>query len=192
VINPRLQLGFSLEGVWQRGMLATPFHRVYIAGESLPRVERLPLNRFKLPLSIRAHYFLGNWLVIRSFYRFYYDSFDIMAHSFSLETPVKFSPFFSVFPFYRYHHQGAARYFAPFQMHLPESGFFTSDYDLSGFFSQKIGVGLHFAPLYGIGRFRTGKQRISLFEDIDIRYAYYWRSNGLKAHIWGLNLGFKL
>ena len=192
VINKKLQLGLSLEGIYQQGMLATPFHRVFFLDDFLPKVEKLPTWRLKLPVSIRGNYFLTDWLVMRSFYRYYWDSFGVRAHSAQLELAFKPNPFFSIYPSYRFHTQTASRYFAGFNRHPDDAVFFTSDYDLSAFHSHKIGLSLYYSPLYGIGRFRLGAHRIGLFDEVELRYAQYWRSNGLESFMLGLQLGLKL
>lgn len=190
IINPRLQISLTAEWVAQFGLLSTPFHRVYFQHQDVPRIERLPQQRFKYPLGIQAHYFLGDYLIIRSYYRAYFDSFGVNAHTFNLETPIKLSPFFSVYPFYRYHTQRAARYFAPFAQHVAEAEFYSSDFDLSALQSHKIGLGISYAPLYGLAGFKLG--RPGRWRGLDLRYARYLRSDGLSSHSITLDLGFRL
>jgi hypothetical protein len=155
-------------------------------------VEKLPLQRVKIPISLRANYYLTDWLVARGFYRLYWDTFGIRAHSSQLELAIKPSPFLSLYPSYRFHIQSASTYFQPFQAHAVDASFFTSDYDLSTFHSHKLGLSLFYKPLYGIGRFKLGQKRIGLFDELEVRYARYWRSNGLESFLLGLQLGFKL
>lgn len=192
VINQKLQIGISSDFVLQQGMLATPFHRVYFMDEVLPRVENLPLNRFKWPTSLRVNYYVTDWLVARGFYRYYWDTFGINAHSSQLELAIKPSPFLSFYPSYRFHIQSASQYFQPIRMHASDAAFFTADYDLSAFHSHKLGLSLYYKPLYGIGRFKLGAQRVGLFDEIELRFARYWRSNGLESFLFGLQLGFKI
>lgn len=66
VVSKRMQLLLSIEPAYQEGLLSTPFHRVYFTDNTL-KVEKLPGQRAKLPMSLRANYFLGDKLVIRSF-----------------------------------------------------------------------------------------------------------------------------
>lgn len=190
VINPRLQLSFSLETVYQNGLLSTPFHRVFFSPDSLPTVEKFPSYRWKLPLSLRLHYFLGDQIVFRGFYRYYWDSFGIRSHTGSLEIPVKIGPFFSIYPFYRYHTQSGARYFRAFAEHESGSRFYTSDFDLSGLHSHRIGLGINWSPLYGLARLRL--KRIAVFKTIALRFSYYQRSDGLEAYVLGLNMSWQL
>jgi hypothetical protein len=190
VINKRLQASFSGELVFQQGLLSTPFHRVYFADESMPKIEKLPTIRLKYPLGVRLNYYAMDFLILRFYYRFYYDSFQILAHTASLETPFKLGPFLSIYPYYRFHWQGAAAYFAPFQQHLSTAEFYTSDYDLSGFYSQKYGIGFSYSPIYGVFRYKQKNGRVSMLKSIDLRYANYRRSDGLGSAALSLDLGF--
>lgn len=190
IINQRLQASFSSELVVQQGLLSTPFHRVYFEGLELPRIERLPGFRIKYPLGVRISYFPMDFMILRGYYRFYYDSFNILAHTSSLEIPLKIGPFFSVYPFYRIHYQRQAQYFATFGAHLPEDEFYTSDFDLSTFHSHKLGGGVSISPVYGIARFRQKSGRMGQLKNIDLRYSIYRRSDGLSSFIGSVDLGF--
>ncbi|WP_114778284.1 DUF3570 domain-containing protein [Botryobacter ruber] len=193
VINQKIQASLSADLVYQSGLLSTPFHRVYFRGMELPRVEQLPDTRLKYPVGLRVNYYLNDYLTTRFFYRFYTDSWGITANTFELETPVKFGPFFSVYPFYRFHLQTAAAYFAPFQEHSLREEFYTSDYDLSGFSSHKTGLGLRYSPLMGIKSFGLPfTKHKSIFKGIELHFGSYWRSDGLKAYIISTDLGFTL
>lgn len=193
VINQRLQIALASDIVYQQGLLSTPFHRVFFRGVTQARIENLPTRRIKVPLSIRANYFLSDFFVLRTYYRFYYDDFEIMAHTASLELPIKLGNIFSIYPHYRYHTQTAATWFAPFAEHVETERFYTSDYDLSAFDSHNYGIGLSFAPIYGISRFRVNSQgRLGFFKSIDLRYSRYQRSDGLSAFSLGLDFAFRL
>ncbi len=191
VLNPRLQASITGELVVQQGLLSTPFHRVYFDQDLLPDIERLPGLRIKYPIGLRINYFPLDFMVLRSYYRFYYDSWNLMAHTLSLEVPLKPGPFFTLFPYARIHHQQAARYFAPFAVHSSQQEFYTSDYDLSGFTSYKLGMGFRYAPAYGLFRFKTGKGKVPMLRSIELRGAIYRRSDGLSSWTAGLNLGWE-
>ncbi|TGE24541.1 DUF3570 domain-containing protein [Hymenobacter aquaticus] len=197
VLTQRLQISVSTELVYQKGLLSTPFHRVYFQGSTgalgEAKVEALPGSRFKYPVGLRLSYYASDLLLVRGFYRFYNDDFGIQAHTLEVETPVKLTPFFVLYPFYRYHTQTAANYFAPYLQHRPSEQYYTSDYDLSGFSANKVGLGLRYSPVYGIGRFKTPfKGRIAQFKALDLRYAYYRRSTDLTANIFSADFSFIL
>ncbi len=193
VINKRLQMSISGEAIYMDGLLSTPFHRVYFADQTRPDIERLPDTRLKIPVGIRANYFPFDNLIVRSYYRFYWDDFGINAHTMSIETPIKIGTTFTLYPFYRYHTQTAADYFAPFKVHTTAEQFYTSDYDLSALSSHKIGLGFGFSPLYGITRVKMPfSKKAWVMDKLQVRTAYYSRSTGLNSFLVSLDLGFKI
>lgn len=173
-INRRMTLGVYPGLSYQVGELATPFHRVYFADGS-KRVENLPGNRLKIPLGIQLNSFLGSHWILRTYYRFYWDDFGIVAHTFSIESPYKVTRLLTVTPFVRIYTQTKADYFEPYARHDITEQYYTSDYDLSHFTSYKIGVGIRYAP------FNTRK--FVTFKDVELRYSLYKRSDGLLAHM---------
>ena len=197
VLTQRLQASISTELVAQNGLLSTPFHRVYFkeTGGALgtARTERLPDQRLKYPVGLRLNYYATDLVQLRGYYRFYNDNFGITAHTFELEAPVKVTPFFVLYPFYRYHTQTAADYFAPYLAHSTADQYYTSDYDLADFSANKFGLGFRYSPVYGIGRFKVPfGGRVAKFKALDIRYAYYRQSTGLTANLISADLSFTL
>lgn len=190
VINQRMQFSLSGEAIYMQGLLSTPFHRVYFQNQLKSDIERLPDTRLKIPIGLRLNYFPIDFMVVRSYYRFYTDNWGLRAHTVSLETPLKIKDWLTISPFFRYHTQSAADYFAPFAEHLTEEQFYTSDYDLSTLTSKKFGIGFRIAPTYGIGRFKMTKKKLFMFKELNFRTAYYQRSTGLNAFIGSVNLSF--
>jgi len=182
VINKRLQASVMADVVFQNGYLGLPFHRVYF-NDGTVHVENLPVNRFKIPLGVRINYFLGDNIVIRSYYRYYQDDWGLTAHTASLEVPVKISPFFSISPFYRYYVQTAAKYFQPYEMHTTKDEYYTSNYAYSAFTSQFFGAGLRIAPPNGV--FGTH------LNTLEIRYGHYTQTTSLMSDVISVNLKFK-
>ncbi len=183
VINQRLQFALLADVGYQQGLLATKYQRVYFTNNA-EYAENLPGHRFKLPVGLRASYFLDDRIVLRLFYRYYADDWGISGHTTNVEIPVKISPFISVSPFYRYYVQTAARYFAPYKEHVPSETFFTSDYDLSSFNSHFFGANIRLTPKKGM----FGYTRFAMLE---IRYGHYLRSTGLVADAVTVNAQFK-
>ncbi len=212
VLTKKLQVSFSAEVVLQNGLLSTPFHRVFfddgvdvnglstieiLRSNKLRKVENLPRSRTRIPLGFRMNYFINDLFVFRGYYRFYTDDFNIAGHTFSIDLPVKISPYLSVTPFYRYHTQTASSYFKPFGETDLNAEFFSSDYDQSAFNSNKYGIGIRYAPLYAIGEFKTPftkktKNKFTRFKAIEVRYAYFDRSDGLNASIISFDLSFNM
>ena len=188
ILNRRTTLAVSTGVSYQQGLLSTPFHRVYFPGEELPRIERLPGRRWQWPISLRLHYFAGGSLVTRFFYRYYLDGFGIQAHSLELELPMKLNPSFTFIPVYRYHRQIASHYFQPYLGHQPDATFYSSDFDLSGFNSHKMGVGMQFSPAR---RWRwPGRKSRGELTSISLRVAHYRRSDGLRAWMGSMMWGW--
>lgn len=190
VVTKRLQFALSGEVIYMEGLLSTPFHRVYFSDTATPDIERLPSTRLKIPLSIRLNYYANEYLVIRSYYRFYSDDFGVTGHTASLELPIKLNQSFSISPFARYHTQQGSKYFAPFQEHLSTDPFYTSDYDLSTLSSTKVGLAVGYHPVFGLANGRLLNRNIA-FKAIELRVAYYTRDTGLTAYIGSLNFKFQ-
>jgi hypothetical protein len=182
VINSRMQGSIGVDLVYQEGYLGLPFHRVYF-NTGKDTIENLPSQRFKLPIGLRLNSFLGDRIIIRTYYRFYIDSWGLMSNTASIEVPVKITPFFSLSPFYRYYVQTAANYFAPYMKHSENEQYYTSNYALAAFQSNFFGLGIRLAPPNGI-----------LFKDLsalEIRYGHYTQTTDLVSNIVSLNLKFK-
>jgi hypothetical protein len=182
VINTRLQGSLLLDLVEQEGYLGLPFHRVYFK-DGVDSIEKLPSNRFKLPLGLRVNYFLGDNLILRGYYRFYTDSWGILSHTASLEASYKVTPFFSITPFYRYYVQTSANYFAPYEVHLESDAFYTSNYAYAAFHSSFFGGGIRLAPPKGIFD--------SHLKMLEIRYGHYTQTTDLVSDVISLNLQFR-
>ena len=190
VLNKRMQFSLSGEAIYMQGLLSTPFHRVYFQNQLKSDIERLPDTRLKVPVGLRFNYFPVDFMVVRSYYRFYTDNWGITAHTMSLETPLKVKDWLTISPFARFHTQNAADYFAPFAAHSTEEQFYTSDYDLSTLTSKKFGIGFRIAPTYSISRFKVTKKKLFMFKELNLRTAYYQRSTGLNSIIGSVNLSF--
>ncbi len=183
IVNENFQLLFQADIVTQQGYLSLPFHRVYFNDGSVHQ-ENLPDSRFKLPLAVRASYFLGDNIIIRAYYRYYTDDWKLTSHTADIEVPVKISPFLSLSPFYRYYTQSAIKYFKPYGVHAGLEEFYTSNYDLSKFNSNFFGLGIRLAPPNGV----FGIKHLNMLE---IRYGHYDRSTNLASDIVSINLKYK-
>ena len=187
VVNQRLQVSILTDIGYQTGLLGTAYQRVYFGDNGNNAYsEKLPDNRFKLPVGLRANYFLGDKFILRSFYRFYTDSWNLTAHTAELEILYKITPFVSVAPFYRFYSQSGVDYFKPYKEHLlsDNSEFYTSDYDLSKFTSHLFGLNFRMVSANGL----MGVKKLNV---VELRYSYYNRSTDLTSHLITLALKFK-
>ncbi|HKH62822.1 MAG TPA: DUF3570 domain-containing protein [Flavitalea sp.] len=183
IINKNLQLMLEGEVVYQEGWLGLPFHRVYFMDNSV-HIEQLPSSRIKVPIGLRANYFLGDKIILRGWYRFYKDDWNISSNTLQLETSIKLSPFLSVTPFYRFYQQTAAEPFAPYAIHTATDKYYTSNYDLSKFDSHFFGAGFRMAPPSGVFN-------IQHLNAMEIRYGHYRKNIDMNANIISLHIKFK-
>lgn len=187
IVNKNFQIMFLADVITQQGYLSLPFHRVYFNDSTGPtdsNQESLPDTRLKIPLAIRASYFLGDDVIIRAYYRYYTDDWKLTSHTANIEIPVKLSPFFSLSPYYRYYTQSAIKYFKGYKEHGGTEEFYTSNYDVSQFNSNFFGMGLKFSPLKGV----LGMKH---FHTLEMRYGHYTRSTNMVSNIVSINIKYK-
>ncbi|HAN17045.1 MAG TPA: hypothetical protein DCQ24_00100 [Bacteroidales bacterium] len=185
VLSKNLQTLFALDLVFQQGLLSTPYQRIYFSDiedsfiedfQLADAIELLPDTRLKVALGNRMSYYINEYIVLRSFYRYYFDDWGIISHTASLEIPVKFADKFTLYPSYRYYSQTAADYFAPYEKHVSTERFYTSDYDLSGFYANQYGFGITYTDI-----FTNSHIWIFGLKSIDLKLNYYERDTGFNA-----------
>jgi hypothetical protein len=178
-INNKNLLAFFPGFTYQSGLLSTPFQRVYFKNNE-ERVENLPDKRIEIPLGIQLNSFVGQKTILRNYYRFYWDDFGIIAHTFNIEFAIKLSTGFTLTPMLRIYTQKGSSFFKPYHEHDSLQTFYTSDYDLSSFQSFEPGLETRFASI--------GKSSEPRY--VSLRYNFYKRSDGLHAHILTLSAEF--
>jgi len=187
VVNQNLQFSLFLDVLQQQGLLSTPYQRVYFADKAnyyinefqlADDIERLPDTRFKVPVGARFNYYINQWLVLRTYYRYYTDDWGVSAHTANIELPIKLNDKFTVFPMYRYYTQTAADYFAPYDAHSSTEKYYTSDYDLSKFDAHQYGAGIIYTDI-----FTKAHIWAMGIKSVELRYNHYNRSDGLDANI---------
>lgn len=183
VLNQRMQIALLTDAVVQQGYLGLPFYRTYFNDGSV-HIENLPDFRFKLPLGFRMNYFLGDRVILKSYYRYFMDNWGVKSHTVSFEAPFKITPFVSISPFYRYYVQTAANFFAPYGVHTAADKYYASDYDYAAFSSNYEGFNLRLAPTNGVFGAKG-------FTALELRYGHYRQTTGLLANSISMNLSFK-
>ena len=172
-----VELAFSS----QSGFLSTPFHEVILAPtEAFPEgervAERLPDQRDRMAVALSLQHAFSPKVVQRFYVRFYDDDFGIQAQTVEAETHfrVPWGREAWIFPILRFHTQSESDYFGLPGTSTRETPFFTADRDLSGFDSQKYGIGLRLAF-----ERRTGWLRF--LRGFETRVTTYSRDDGLDA-----------
>ncbi|MFV8343245.1 DUF3570 domain-containing protein [Flavobacterium sp. XS2P39] len=208
VLSKKMQFSIFFDVLQQQGLLSSPYNRIYFADKAnyyigqpqyisnyespsnvgvyklADDIERLPDSRFKLPLGARLNYYISERFVVRTYYRFYTDNWDIQSHTASIELPVKLSDKFTIFPMYRYYTQVASKYYAPYETHISTQEFYTSDADLATFNAHQYGFGINYTDIFtGAKIWKFG------LKNIDFRFNHYRRSDDLTANI--ATIGFK-
>jgi len=202
ILSQSTQFSIFTDLVMQKGWLANPMQRVYFADKpnfyignalSIPYytsyrnndvfqladdIERLPDSRIKLPIGVRLNQYINEHIVLRTYYRYYFDDWGVFSHTANVEIPIKLKDSFTMYPNYRYYTQTASDYFAPYEQNVSISKYYTSDYDLSGFNSHQIGLGFKYTDIFT-------QSHIGLLgiKTLRLDYNYYMRNTGLKAHI---------
>ena len=202
VLTKKLQFSIFFDVLQQQGLLSTPYHRIYFADKAnfyigqaqyisnyenannvgvyklADDIERLPDSRFKLPIGARLNYYINERFIVRTYYRFYSDNWDIQSHTASIELPIKLFDKFTVFPMYRYYTQTASKYYAPYETHLSTETFYTSDADLAAFDANQYGFGINYTDIFTAAKvWKFG------LKNIDFRFNHYQRSDNLNANI---------
>jgi Protein of unknown function (DUF3570) len=180
-INKRMILGILPGLSYQQGLLSTTYHRVYF-NDGVLKVENFPFSRWKVPVGIQLNSFIGDSYILRTYYRFYWDNFQILAHTFDLEFEIKLTPGFSLTPQARFYTQTAAFFFRPFERSEHNQLYYSSDYDYAAFQAYEAGLEADFGNL-GKG------QRNIYFNNLSLRYSFYKRTDGLYNHMITLLIG---
>lgn len=210
ILTKTTQLSIFSDITYQTGWLANPMQRVYFADKanyfignpsSIPYytdpknkdvfqladdIERLPNNRVKIPIGVRLNQYINEYIVLRTFYRYYFDDWGIKSNTVNAEVAIKLSQKFTIYPKYRFYNQKAADYFGPFDVLTSTSQYYTSDFDLSAYKANQFGMGIKYNDI-------LTKSHIWKFglKSITLDYDYYKRNTGLKSHILSFGVGFK-
>ncbi len=194
ILSSRLNSMILAEVISQKGLLSTPFHRVYFSDKEdyfyqnfhlADDIERLPGSRLKLALGARLNFYANERISVRTYYRYYTDDWGITSNTASIEVPIKISDKFTIYPSYRFYKQTAADYFKPYNMHLSTAEYYTSDYDLSKFQANNYGFGISYTDIFT--NFHIRKWGL---KSIDFKYNNYSRNTGLDASIFSFGLKF--
>lgn len=178
VLNKRNVLGIFPEFTLQQGLLSTPFHRIYFSDGKVG-IETLPELRQKALLGIKLNSFVGGITILKNRIDLYADDFGIRGLALENESSFKLTPFFTLSPSIRIDFQKGSKFFKPFGLHSQNESFFTSDYDLSSMETYQFGLAIRYLALKSLGK-------AAVFNDVKLKYAYYFRSNQLNAHLFSV------
>lgn len=172
IVDQRNTIGFFTILSLQKGLLSTPFHRIFFS-DGTRGVEQLPNTRNKAAFSIKWNRFLSGGIILKNKIGGYTDDFGIQGLTLENETAIKLSPKWTLLPIFRFYTQEGSKFFAHKGQHDPSETYYTSDHDLSGISTYTFGMGWRHWPA---SRKNKGLHSFSF------RYFFYSRSDGLRAH----------
>ncbi len=196
ILSKNLQGSFAADFVLQKGLLSTPFQRVYFADvpdsfienfHLADDIERLPDSRQKIAMGGRLHYYFSEWLTARSFVRYYFDDWGIKSYTASIELPIKIGSKFTLYPSYRIYDQTSADYFGSYEQTHSSQEFYTSDHDLSDYKSNQYGFGVSYTDILT----QTHLWKLGL-KSIDLRFYKYDRNTTFTSYIVSTGVKFVL
>jgi hypothetical protein len=166
-------------GTLQLGELSNGWNAVPLSDGTLG-LEQLPKVRHRHALVGRVAQALPWRGVIKGLYRFYIDSWSILAHTAEAQLYQRLGRQFYLRGSYRYDGQLGARYF---NLDAPpgDTVFRTADSDLATFRAHTLGIQA------AIDIELPGVQILHL----DVGYEYFTRNNDLHSHIYSCSSGFR-
>ena len=132
----------------------------------------------KIPVGMRLNYYVNEYVVLRSYLRYYQDDWGVKSNTLQFEMPIRFNLAWKFVPIYRHYNQTAATYFAPYNRHLSTSDFYTSDYDLAQFNSHQWGFSIGYRSVFSALKFLDFGLKAA-----QLRAQVYNRSDGLSAFV---------
>ncbi|MFA6956261.1 MAG: DUF3570 domain-containing protein [Thermoanaerobaculia bacterium] len=174
----------------QEGVLSTPYHEVILISDSplYPDgkhvAERLPDSRDRKALGVRLNHGFTDGFVLRTGYRYYEDDWGIASHTIDLETHFRLPTDREMwlYPILRYHTQTGADYFGLPLTFTGAEDYYSSDYDLSEFSSDKYGLGWNLFTL-------PNESWLRYVDRFEVRGTFYDRDDGLSGFTTSFSFG---
>jgi hypothetical protein len=114
------------------GFLDDPYKKAFVVSTSTPEPDTRPDMRHQFSWLTRYRQHIGLLHgTLHLDYRFYYDDWDINAHSFEIAWYQMLWDSFRLIPSARYYTQSQADFYAPYYQAPTKGGLYSSDYRLS-------------------------------------------------------------
>lgn len=161
----------------QRGTLQTSYDSVPLASGTGRALELLPRSRSRHAVQARlAQHIPGSHTTLRAAYRYYWDTFELAAHTLEVELHQYLAPRLLARGSYRYYTQTGVQFFGTsFPNDIGPLVPRSSDSDLAPFHATEWGLKLSWLA--------RGQNTL------DVSYFHYARSNDLFANIVSLGYG---
>jgi hypothetical protein len=116
------------------GFLDDPYKQAYVVSTSTPEPDTRPDMRHQISWLTRYRQHIGFLRgTLHADYRFYYDDWDVSAHTFEVSWYQMLWQSFRLIPSVRYYTQSQADFYAPYYQNEKSNGLYSSDYRLSPF-----------------------------------------------------------
>ena len=147
VATRNMVLGLSYETITEEGFLNNPYRQVrYVDPDAAVgfsfEPERYPRTRTGNALSLRARYFLPYRAAIQGEYRFYTDTWDILAHTAEVSYTHPLDDEWTFDVRYRFYTQDAAEFYSDLFPRSDFQNFLARDKELSTMTSHTLGFGV--------------------------------------------------
>jgi uncharacterized protein DUF3570 len=136
VVTPRILMSANFEAVSDDGFLGSPYRVARVFGAAVP--ERIPRTRTSRAITLRAIGDLGSRDALRADYRYFWDTWDITAHTFEVGYNRYFGELWLGDAYLRYYTQGAALFYS--DNATSETTYITRNRQLSTFKSYGLGT----------------------------------------------------
>jgi hypothetical protein len=132
VLSPQTVLQTALNYTLHDGFLSDPYKRAFVVAEATAIPDNRPDSRALGAASARLrHYFGGVGAALHVDYRYYYDDWEIEAHTLELAWQQVLGESWRVSPALRWYSQSQAFFYAPYYGSARSDGYASSDYRLS-------------------------------------------------------------
>lgn len=189
IVTRNLIAGFDYEAITEEGYLQNPYRAIrYVSPDGttfLTAPEIYPRTRTGNAVALRAKYYLPWRAAVSGRYRYYFDTWDIRAHTAELGYTQPFLNDALLADFtYRYYTQGAASFYSDLFPRENFQNFMGRDKELAAGNNQSLGVGLTYDLMKSPWRFLK-KSTVSLKYD----YIMYRYDNFRDARVRGVTPG---
>jgi len=110
VLTPRWLASLNLEAISDDGYLASPYRAVRVFGAWIP--ERDPSTRASRAVTLRVAGDIGSRSALRAEYRYFWDTWDVRAHTAQLDYSRYFGRQWLVDGYFRYYRQEHALFYS--------------------------------------------------------------------------------
>jgi hypothetical protein len=134
VLGRNAAIQSTLQYQLANGFLDDPYKQAYVISTSTPEPDTRPDMRHQFSWLTRYRQHIGFLRgTLHADYRFYYDDWNIDAHTFEVSWYQMLWQSFRIIPSVRYYTQSQADFYAPYYQNEKSNGLYSSDYRLSPF-----------------------------------------------------------